>query len=211
MTPPIRILIADDHFVARVGVRAIINRQRDMKVVAEASGGRQAIELFRKGLPDLALLDLRMPGVDGTQAARAIRAEHPSAKMIALTSYVGDQDIRQALAAGMQGYVTKNGTIDELVVAIRAVHEGQTYLPSALAAALAAQPATADLSPRELEVLRLVARGLSNKQIAYALSIAEHTAKNHVKNVLDKLCVHDRTEAAVAAIQRGIIHSSTTS
>jgi two-component system NarL family response regulator len=108
----------------------------------------------------------------------------------------------------MQGYVTKNGTLDELLTAIRAVHEGHTYLPAALAAALAAQPATADLSPRELEVLRLVAQGLSNKQIAYALHIAEHTAKNHVKNVLDKLGTHDRTEAAVAAIQRGIIHFS---
>src|SRR5579871_856501 len=196
MMLPIRILIADDHLVARVGVRTIIDKQRDMKVVAEASGGRLAVELFAKVLPDLALLDLRMPGMGGVEVAYAIRAQYPSAKMIALTTYFGDQDIRRALAAGMQGYVTKNGTLGELLEAIRAVHVGQTYLPVALAAALAAQPATADLSARELEVLNLVARGLSNKEIASALKIAGHTAKNHVQNVLDKLGAHDRTEAA---------------
>jgi len=206
MSNPIRILVAEDHLVARVGVSAIVNMQPDMTVVAEATNGRQAVELYRRHLPDVALLDLRMPVMGGTEAAAVIRAEFPQAKMIALTTYGGDEDIRRALAAGMQAYLTKDVLHDELLNAIRAVHDGRRYLPPAVAAALAAQMPRPDLSVRELQVLELIVRGLANKQIGYTLTIAEHTVKNHVKNILSKLGVQDRTQAATAAIQRGIIH-----
>jgi two-component system NarL family response regulator len=202
----IRILVAEDHLVARVGVSTIVNMQPDMTVVAEASNGHQAVELFRKHQPDVTLLDLRMPGMGGVEAATAIRAGYPGARMIALTTYGGDEDIRRALAAGVQAYLTKDVLHDELLKAIRAVHAGQTYLPAAVAASLAAQLPRPDLSAREVQVLGLIVRGQANKQIAYTLSIAEHTVKNHVKNILSKLGVQDRTQAATAAIQRGIIH-----
>jgi two-component system NarL family response regulator len=185
MNAKIRILVAEDHLVARVGVSAIVNMQPDMAVVAEAANGQQAVELYRQHRPDVALLDLRMPGMGGVEAAAAIRAEFPQAHMIALTTYGGDEDIRRALSAGVQAYLTKDVLHDELLNAIRAVHAGQTYLPAAVGAPLAAQMARPDHS---------------------ALSIAEHTVKNHVKSILSKLGVQDRTQAATAAIQRGIIH-----
>jgi two-component system NarL family response regulator len=206
MSESIRILVAEDHLVARVGVSTIVNMQPDMTVVAEASNGLQAVELFRKHLPDVTLLDLRMPGMTGVEAATAIRREFPNARMIALTTYGGDEDIRRALAAGVQAYLTKDVLHDELLKAIRAVHAGQTYLPAAVAAALAAQIPRPDLSAREVQVLELIVQGLANKQIAYSLTIAEHTVKNHVKSILSKLGVQDRTQAATVAIQRGIIH-----
>jgi DNA-binding NarL/FixJ family response regulator len=206
MNDKIRILVAEDHLVARVGVSTIVNMQPDMTVVAEASNGQQAVELFRKHRPDVTLLDMRMPGMGGVEAATAIRAEFPTARMIALTTYGGDEDIRRALAAGVLAYLTKDVLHDELLKAIRAVHEGHTYLPAAVAAALAAQLPRPDLSAREIQVLELIVRGLANKQIAYTLNIAEHTVKNHVKNILSKLGAQDRTQAATAAIQRGIIH-----
>ena len=208
MSNPIRILVAEDHLVARVGVSTIVNMQPDMTVVAEAGNGQQAVELYRKHMPDVALLDMRMPIMSGVEAATAIRAQFPNARMIALTTYGGDEDIRRALAAGVQAYLTKDVLHDELLKAIRAVHAGQTYLPTGVAAALAAQMPRPDLSAREVQVLELIVRGLANKQIAYSLNIAEHTVKNHVKNILSKLGVHDRTQAATAAIQRGIVHLS---
>jgi DNA-binding NarL/FixJ family response regulator len=206
MTEKIRILVAEDHLVARVGVTTIVNMQPDMTVVAEASNGQQAVELYRQYRPDVALLDLRMPVMTGVEAALAIRKEDPQARMIALTTYGGDEDIRRALAAGVHAYLTKDVLHDELLKAIRAVHAGQTYLPAAVAAALAAQMPRPDLSAREVQVLELIVQGLANKQIAYSLGIAEHTVKNHVKSILSKLSVQDRTQAATAAIQRGIIH-----
>lgn len=206
MSERIRILVAEDHLVARVGVTTIVNMQTDMTVVAEASNGQQAVELYRQHLPDVALLDMRMPILDGVAAAKAIRGEFPGARMIALTTYGGDEDIRRALAAGVQAYLTKDVLHDELLKAIRAVHAGQTYLPAGVAAALAAQMPRPDLSAREVQVLELIVQGQANKQIAYSLGIAEHTVKNHVKNILSKLGVQDRTQAATAAIQRGIIH-----
>jgi two-component system NarL family response regulator len=204
----IRILVAEDHLVARVGVSTIVNMQPDMTVVAEASNGQQAVELYRQHAPDVALLDMRMPIMSGVEAATAIRGEFPGARMIALTTYGGDEDIRRALAAGVQAYLTKDVLHDELLKAIRAVYSGQTYLPAGVAASLAAQMPRPDLSAREVQVLELIVRGLANKQIAYALNIAEHTVKNHVKNILSKLGVQDRTQAATAAIQRGIVHLS---
>jgi DNA-binding NarL/FixJ family response regulator len=206
MSETIRILVAEDHLVARVGVTTIVNMQPDMRVVAEAANGQQAVELYRKHQPDVALLDLRMPVMTGVEAAVAIRKEFPQARMIALTTYGGDEDIRRALAAGVQAYLTKDVLHDELLKAIRAVRAGQNYLPAGVAAALAAQVPRPDLSAREVQVLEQIVRGLANKQIAYVLGIAEHTVKNHVKSILSKLGVQDRTQAATAAIQRGIIH-----
>jgi len=189
-----------------VGVTTIVNMQDDMTVVAEAANGHQAVEMFRLHQPDVTLLDLRMPGMGGVEAAIVIRSESPAARMIALTTYGGDEDIRRALAAGVQAYLTKDVLHDELLKAIRAVNAGQTYLPAGVAASLAAQLPRPDLSGREVQVLALIVRGLANKQIAFTLGIAEHTVKNHVKNILSKLGVQDRTQAATAAIQRGIIH-----
>ncbi len=203
---PIRILVAEDHLIARVGVSTIVNLQPDMTVVAEAANGQQAVELYRTHQPDVTLLDLRMPIMSGIEAAAAIRRDFPRARLIALTTYGGDEDIRRALHAGVQAYLMKDILHDELLKAIRAVHDGQTYLPAPVAAALAAQMPRPDLSARELQVLELIVAGLANKQIAYTLNIAEYTVKNHVKNILDKLAVQDRTQAATVAIQRGIIH-----
>lgn len=206
MSAKIRILVAEDHLVARVGISAIINRQPDMLVVSEAGNGRQALERYRQHLPDVALLDIRMPLMSGVEAASSIRGEFPDARLIALTSYGGDEDIRRALAAGVRAYLTKDVLRKELLQTIRTVYTGGTYLPPALAAALNAQCNATALSHREVEVLELVARGLSNKQIAYTLDITETTAKNHVQHILQKLGVQDRTRAATAGIQRGIIH-----
>jgi two-component system, NarL family, response regulator len=203
---PIRILIAEDHLIARVGVTTIVNMQPDMTVVAEAANGLQAVEMFRKHLPDVTLLDLRMPGMTGLEAAVAIRREYPKARLIALTTYGGDEDIRRALQAGVQAYLTKDVLHDDLLKAIRAVHAGHPFLPPSVAKTLAAEFLAPDLSAREMDVLSLIVNGLANKQIAHQLSIAEHTVKNHVKSILSKLNVADRTQAATAAIQRGIIH-----
>jgi two-component system NarL family response regulator len=205
---PIRILIAEDHLIARVGVGAIVNAQPDMTVVAEATNGQQAVALYRENRPDVVLMDMRMPVMTGFNAVTAIRAEFPGARIVALSTYGGDEDIHRAFLAGVQAYLTKDVLHDELIQAIRAVHTGQKYLPAPIAAALAAQLPRPDLSSRELEVLNLIVQGLSNKQIAYALGIAEHTVKNHVKSILNKLDVDDRTQAATAAIQRGIVHLS---
>jgi two-component system, NarL family, response regulator len=203
---PIRILIAEDHLIARVGVKTIINMQPDMQVIAEAANGAQAVELFRKLRPDLTLMDVRMPEMNGVEATRAILAEFPGAHIIALSTYGGDEDVRRALQAGAQAYLTKDVLHDELIRAIHAVHAGEDYLPPSVAAALESSALPAGLSAREAEVLALIVKGYGNKQIAYALGIAEHTVKNHVKSILSKLSVDDRTQAATAAIQRGIIH-----
>jgi two-component system NarL family response regulator len=204
----IRILVAEDHLVARVGVTTIVNAQRDMSVVAQAANGRQAVELYRKHLPDVVLLDLRMPIMSGIDAVLAIRAKFPNARIIALTTYGGDEDIRRALAAGVQSYLTKDVPHNELLKAIRAVHGGETYIPAALAPAIAAQGSRPNLTARELQVLELIVLGLVNKQIAYSLDLGEYTVKNHVKSILSKLAVQDRTQAATEAIRRGIIHLS---
>jgi DNA-binding NarL/FixJ family response regulator len=202
----IRILIAEDHLIARVGVKTILNMQPDMNVVAEAANGTQAVELHRQHQPDITLMDMRMPGTSGLEAIIAIRSELPEARIIALSTYGGDEDIRRALQAGVRAYLTKDVLHDELIRAIHAVHGGEIYLPPPVAAALEASSLSAALSARELEVLAWIVKGHGNKQIAYDLGIAEHTVKNHVKSILNKLGVEDRTQAATAAIQRGIIH-----
>jgi DNA-binding NarL/FixJ family response regulator len=202
----IRILIAEDHLIARVGVKTIVNTQPDMNVVAEAANGAQAVELHRQHRPDITLMDMRMPGISGQEAIIAILAEQPLARIIALSTYGGDEEIRRALNSGVRAYLTKDVLHDELIRAIHAVHAGETYLPPSIRAALEASSLPAGLSARELDVLALIVKGHGNKQIAYDLGIAEHTVKNHVKSILSKLGVADRTQAATAAIQRGIIH-----
>jgi two-component system NarL family response regulator len=206
MNKKIRILVAEDHLIARVGVTGVINMQSDMTVVAEAVNGRQAVERFREHRPDVTLLDVRMPKMSGIEAAVAIRAEFTDARLIALTSYDGAEDIRRAVEAGVLGFLTKDVLHEELIKTIRAVHTGRTYIPAKLAAKLAEQRERPQLSHREVEVLELIVRGLGNKQIAYDLNISEETAKNHVKHIFGKLGVQDRTQAATIAIQRGIIH-----
>ena len=203
---PIRIVIAEDHLIARVGVKTILNMQPDMTVVGEAANGVQALDLYRTLRPDVTLMDVRMPVLSGVDAIIAIRAEFPDASIIALSTYGGDEDIRRALQAGARAYLTKDVLHDELIRAIHAVRDGEEYLPASVSAALASSTLPAGLSAREMEVLALIVKGRGNKQIAYQLGIAEHTVKNHVKNILSKLTVDDRTQAATAAIQRGIIH-----
>jgi two-component system NarL family response regulator len=203
---PIRVLVAEDHLIARVGITTILNAQPDISVVAEASNGQQAVEMYRAAHPDVGLLDVRMPGMGGIEAVAAIRAEFPEARLICLSTYSGDEDIRRALHAGAASYLTKDVLHDDLLKAVRAVAAGLDYLPEHLAAALDLHLPGPILSARELDVLELIVKGLANKQIAYVLNIAEHTVKNHVKNILGKLNVEDRTQAATAAIQRGIVH-----
>jgi DNA-binding NarL/FixJ family response regulator len=196
----IRILIAEDHLIARIGVSSIINSQPDMTVVAEAVNGEQAVKAWREKKPDIGLIDMRMPVMSGVEAVAAIRHEFPDSRMIALTTYEGDENVRRAFAAGVRAYVTKDVLHEELLRTIRAVHSGETCLPAGLLNHPASQ-----LSAREVEVLELIVQGFSNKQIAYRLQIADTTAKNHVKNILAKLNANDRTQAATAAIQRGIV------
>ena len=205
MTEPVRILVAEDHLVARVGVTAILNMQPDMKVVAEAANGRETVAQYRIHRPDVALLDMRMPEMSGVEAAIAIRAEFPNARLIALTTYGGDGDVRRALAASIAGYLTKDVLHEELLKAIRAVHRGEKYLPASIRALLDAYAPQDELSARELDVLRLIVRGHANKEIAWQLGIAEETAKNHVKKILAKLNAQDRTQAATMAIERGLV------
>ena len=199
--------MAEDHVVARVGVATIVNSQADMVVIAEAINGGQAVEYYRKYRPDIGIVDMRMPILSGPEAVSAIRAEFPDARLIALTSYAGDADIRRALAAGVGAYLTKDAPSEELLNAIRSVAAGNKYLNAAAMFAQAAAPQSGpELSDRELQVLELVVRGLFNKQIAHTLNLAEYTVKNYVKSILRKLDVQDRTQAATEAIRRGIIH-----
>jgi len=202
----IRILVADDHYVVRMGVIAIINNEPDMEVVAEAANGVQAIEMFNQHQPDLVLLDSRMPLKSGIQAAEEIRNRNRGARILMLTAFDGDEDIHKALAAGARGYVLKNSTGEQLVPALRAVAAGDKWIPPEVADRLAKREEFEPLTPRELEVLHELAKGLANKQIADVMNITQHTTKGYLKNILTKLHVADRTEAVTVAIQRGLIH-----
>ena len=202
----VRILVADDHYVVRMGVIAIINNEPDMEVVAEAVNGMQAIELFDKHKPDLVLLDSRMPLKNGVEAAKEIQNRHPGAHMLMLTAFDGDEDIHKALAAGAQGYILKSSTGEQLIPALRAVAAGGKWIPEEVASRLARRKEFETLTPRELEVLHELAKGLANKQIADVMNISQHTAKGYLKTILTKLHVADRTEAVTVAIQRGLIH-----
>jgi len=202
----IRILVADDHFIVRMGLTALVNTEPDMEVIAEAADGGQAFEFFSRFKPDLTLLDLRMPVKSGIEVTAEIRKKSPSARVLILTTFDGDEDIHRALAAGAQGYILKSATGEKLIPAIRAVAAGQRWIPEDVATRLASRSLFEELTPREVEVMHQLAKGLANKEIAEALSISENTAKDHLKNILGKLRVADRTEAVTAAIQRGIIH-----
>ena len=202
----IRILVADDHYVVRMGVIAIINNEPDMEIVAEAVNGTQAVELFTKHRPHLTLLDSRMPLKNGIQVAKEITHLVPSARILMLTAFDGDEDIFRAMESGVHGYVLKNSTGEHLIPAIRAVAAGQKWIPEEVAKRLAKRKEFEVLTPRELEVLHELAKGLANKQIASVLNISEHTTKDYLKNILTKLHVADRTEAVTVAIQRGLIH-----
>jgi two-component system, NarL family, response regulator len=204
-TNPMRILIADDHPVVREGLVALINRRPDMLVVAEVSNGQEAVEQFLRHRPDIALLDLRMPGMDGVDAIAAIREKIPTARLIVLTTFDGEEDIYRGLRAGAKAYLLKDAPRDELLTCIRQVHEGQTVIPPAIAAKLADRLTTSGLTRREIQVLRLVADGMGNKEIAAELSISEGTAKTHVSSILTKLDASDRTQAVTIALRRGIL------
>ncbi len=201
----IRILIADDHFVVRSGLAAMIHSEPGMQVVAEAADGAQAVELFRRHRPDLALLDLRMPVKNGNEAIQLIRREFPAARILVLTAFSGDEDIHKALNAGAQGYVLKSATGEGLIPAIRAVAAGESWIPRDVATRLAMRNTYGLLTAREIQVLQEIARGKANKEIGTALVISEHTVKDHLKSIFGKLNVADRTEAVTAAVQRGII------
>jgi DNA-binding NarL/FixJ family response regulator len=204
-TRQIKILTVDDHPILREGIAAVIQGEKDMLIVGEASNGREAINMFRSKRPDIALMDLQMPDLNGIDAIATIRQEHPQARIIVLTTYEGDVLARRALKAGAAGYILKDMIRTELLEAIRVVHLGRRYIPQKIAAELAEHYAEDDLSEREIEVLRQVARGTSNKIIASHLSISEATVKAHMKNILLKLGASDRTHAVNIATTRGFL------
>jgi two-component system, NarL family, response regulator len=201
----IRVLSVDDHALLRDGIAALIANQSDMELVAEASNGREAIELFRKHHPDVTLMDLQMPEMSGIDAMSAIRSEFPQARIIVLTTYAGDAQVFRALKAGARAFLLKGLLRKELLDTIRAVHAGQRRLPPEIAAEIAEHATDDALTPRELDVLRLIAGGNANKEIAAQLSLTEETVKGHVKNILAKLGANDRTHAVTIGLKRGII------
>jgi len=202
---PIRILTVDDHPLLREGIAALVSTQSDMKLVAEASNGREAIQLFRTMRPDVTLMDVQMPEIDGIEALIAIRSEFPDARVIVLTTYSGDVQAMRALKAGAQAYLLKGLLRQELLETIRDVHAGRRRIGQEIAAQLADHVSDDALSAREIAVLRLIAGGNSNKLIASQLSISEDTVKGHVKNILSKLGASDRTHAVTIGLKRGII------
>jgi DNA-binding NarL/FixJ family response regulator len=204
-TAQIRILVVDDHPVVREGIASLLGVQRDMTVVAEAADGREAVQQYRTHRADVTLMDLQMPGMDGLEALMAIRAEFPDARVIMLTTYEGDVHILRALKAGAQGYLIKSTLHADLLNAIRAVHAGKRSLSAEASFQLAEHMGDQALTPAEIAVLRLIAAGNANKQIADQLAITEDTVKGRVKSILSKLDAHDRTHAAIIGLKRGII------
>jgi DNA-binding NarL/FixJ family response regulator len=201
----IQILIADDHTVVRDGLVAIVRQEPDMEVVAETGDGQQAVELWKKHRPDVTLMDLRMPGLDGVNAIYAIRAAEPGARIVVLTTFDGDEDIYRGMRAGAKSYLLKDVRREELFQCIREVHAGRMFVPPAIAVKLAERLPAEELTPRELEVLRLLAEGKPNKLIGTAMSITEVTVKSHVQSVFKKLNVLSRTEAIAVANRRGLL------
>ncbi len=208
MKPPrvIRVMIADDHPPMRMGLIALINSQASMTVIAEASDGEEAIEVYEDTKPDIALMDLRMPGMGGAEAIIAIKKRYPEAKIIVLSTYDSDEDIHRALQSGAASYILKDMPIEEIAETIEMVFEGDTALPEVVKKRLAERSQREQLTEREREVLESLIKGRSNKEIATSLSISDETVKSHLKALFLKLKVRDRTEAAIAAIRHGIVH-----
>ena len=206
MSESIRIMIVEDHAIVRQGLAALLRMVPEFVIVAEAEDGRQAIDLYRKHQPDVTLMDLRLPQMNGVDAIARIRLEFPQARIIVLTTFDGDEDIFRALQAGARGYLLKGMTGEELNEAIRSVYAGKSRIPAPVAERLAERMSAPALTSRETEVLELIVGGNSNKEIASALSISEATVKTHINSLLGKLGVTDRTQAATTALQRGIVH-----
>jgi two-component system NarL family response regulator len=202
---PIKILIVDDHPVVRAGLTSMLGTRTELQVVGSALSGQDALRITAQMKPDVLLLDLRMPGMSGVETLRALKSAGSTARVIILTNYETDEDIYRAIQAGAQGYLLKDASLLDMVAAVRAVHGGGRYLPNNIALRLAERMVRIDLTPRELEILQLISKGLTNKQIGQALGISGHTVRNHVLKIIEKLEVSDRTEAATVAIQRGLI------
>lgn len=202
----IRIVVVDDHFIVRTGLLSLLRTEPGLVVVGEAADGDEGIKLFEQHRPDLMLIDLRMPGKTGHEVTRHIRRIAPEARILMLSGYEGDADIQAALEAGVRGYVFKSATGEELIPAIHAVAAGRRWIPQNVAARLKLGSTFEPLTARELEVLTQLASGQANKEIADTLGISEHTTKGHLKSILGKLRVADRTQAVIAAVQRGLIH-----
>jgi len=202
----LRVMVADDHPMVREGLRSAINRGPDMQIVAEAANGREAVDKYFAEKPDVALLDLRMPVMNGIETLAALCQKDPGARLVIVTTYEDEEDIYRALRAGAQGYILKNLAVSELIECIRAVAEGGTWIPPAVGAKLANRIADRELTPREMEVLQAVALGKSNKEIGVVFNISEATVKVHVTHILEKLKVTGRTEAVNAAVKRGLVN-----
>jgi len=202
----IKVLVVDDHPLMRVGIAAIIDGRSGMTTVAQAGTGEEAVELYERHLPDITLMDLRLPKMSGVETIRAIRRSHAHARFVVLTTYEGDEDIHQALEAGAQGYIIKGMPYDTLIDALERVYAGGRFLPSPVKRALASRTPDSDLSQRERQVLELLATGNSNKKIGELLGITEATVKCHVSTILMRLNAVDRTQAVVSALQRGLVH-----
>jgi DNA-binding NarL/FixJ family response regulator len=201
----IRILLVDDHYVVRMGLIGVLDTEPDMKVVGQAADGSEAVALYEKLKPTVVLMDLRMPVKDGITATAEIRLKDPNARILILSTYDGDAEIHRAIRAGARGYALKNFNGRELTRGVRAVAKGEEWIPKAVATRLASRELFGELTPREIEVLQHMATGLANKEIADVLTITSNTVKDHLKNIMTKLHVADRTEAVTAALQRGII------
>ena len=202
---PITLLIAEDHGIVRQAIVSILEIQDDITVVAEARDGLEAVELYQTHRPDVTLMDLRMPNMEGVDAIKRIRESNPNAQIVILTTYDTDEDIYRGLQAGARGYVLKDADFEDLVKAVRTVHRGQRYLPANVALKLAERMTTEELTEREREVLKLLVLGSSNAKLAKALNISEGTVKFHINHIFQKLDVHDRTQAVIVALRRGLI------
>jgi DNA-binding NarL/FixJ family response regulator len=206
MSEPVRILLVEDQSIARLALHTIIDPRPDMRIVAETGRGDEAPALYDQHRPDVVIMDLRLPGLSGFDAIARIRLRHPSARILALTNYEGSEDVHRALHSGALAYLTKDTAKEELIQAILAVARGKRYLPPSVSALLAERTPGSDLTDRELDVLRLLAQGCSNRALAESLGISENTARIHVTHILQKLGVEDRTQAVLTAIRRGIVH-----
>lgn len=203
---PVRVLIVEDHFLARMALRSVLSGRFEVSIAAEAETGEEALQIYGTVMPDVTLMDLRLPGMSGVDTIAAIRRVHKDARIVVLTNYEGSEDVFRALRNGAMAYLTKDASGEHVLSAILTVHNGARYLPRAVRDRLSERIPAAELTPREHQVLALITRGLSNRDIADELQIAEKTVRIHVSSVLDKLNARDRTQAAIYAIQRGIVH-----